>query len=122
MSNRNENRAGPVSDQPIALAGPADIASWQARMRAAVLDVVDESAVRDVLKAIIERAKNGDIQAARMILSYAVGNPSKGDQADGPTAAKPGTRAKLNALAYRHLNGSPLHHPDDARFAANESD
>lgn len=112
----HSKRGESVSSPPSQLAASADIATWQARMRAAVLNTVDETVVRDVLLAVVERAKSGDIQAARMVLSYAVGNPPKDDRAEGPTRAKPGSRAKLDTLAYRHLNGTPLHHPDDARF------
>jgi hypothetical protein len=119
-ANPEKDRGRPVGDEPIRLAGPADIATWQAKMRAAVLDTVTEGEVREILKAIMERAKGGDMQAARMILAYAVGKPPREERADGPSRARPGTKRKLDALAYRHMNGASLHHPGDAKFGAED--
>ena len=112
-------RARPIADHPIRIAGPADIATWQAKLRAVVLDVVTEDEIRDVMKAVLARAKAGDLAAARMILAYAIGNPPKRDPepGDAATRARPGSRAKVEALAYRHANGVDLHHPRDAAFS-----
>jgi ribosomal protein L17 len=95
---------------------PADISSWQARMRAAVVQSVGAEEIRDIMEAIVAKAKKGDLQAARLVLSYAVGNPPRGDSDQvidhGPgvsTDARPGTPAKLDVLARRFANGVPLH-------------
>lgn len=94
-----------------------DVSSWQARMRAAVLQSVGTDDIRDIMAAIVQKAKKGDLQAARLVLSYAVGNPPRGDsdpievdgRADVPTGARAGSSAKLDVLARRVANGLPLH-------------
>ena len=88
----------------------ADIATWQSKMRAVVLETVNEDEIREILKAVIEKAKDGNLQAARLILSYAVGNPpSRELENGGPTGAKSGTNAKLDVLAHRCANRLPMH-------------
>lgn len=96
------------------IARAADIASWQAKMRAVVLETIDEDEVKDVLRAVLAQAKKGDLQAARLILSYAVGNPPRREpEGHGPTGARAGSNRKLDLLAYRHANGLPLHRKGD---------
>jgi hypothetical protein len=95
----------------------ADIATWQSRMRAIVLEEVSESEIREVLRAVLNRAKAGDLQAARLVLQYAVGSPSRRDPDEyqasdaeiARTGARGGTQAKLDVLAYRRAHGLPLH-------------
>jgi hypothetical protein len=101
-------------------ATPMDVNSWQARMRAAVLQSVGTDDIRDIMAAIVQKAKKGDLQAARLVLSYAVGNPPRGDgdpitdgRTDAPTGARPGSSAKLDVLARRVANGLPLHQNGD---------
>jgi hypothetical protein len=98
--------------------GPAttcDIISWQAKLTAIVLETIDEEEIREVLKAILKKAKEGDLAAARLILGYAVGSPPKRgrDPVDAPTASRPGSNAKLDVLAYRQAHGLPLHSNGD---------
>jgi hypothetical protein len=77
----------------------------------------------------VEKAKKGDIQAAKLILTYAVGNPTVnvrnavivpgGSQArtdaglaplpPARTEALPGTEDKFAVLTRRARNGQPLH-------------
>lgn len=88
----------------------ADIATWQSKMRSVVLETVNEDAIREVLAAVLAKAKDGNLQAARLILSYAIGNPPSRELDDkGPTGAKGGTKAKLDVLAHRYANGLPMH-------------
>jgi hypothetical protein len=104
----------PKNDLGLHCATPADISSWQSRKRAIVLDTVDEQEVRDVLVAVLEKAKKGDLQAARLILAYAVGSPPSREPNDpGPTAAPAGSKAKLDVLAHRYAKGLPLHKNGD---------
>jgi len=92
----------------------ADVQSWQARMRAVVLDTIDEGEIREILRAVMAEAKKGDLQAARLILSYAVGNSAtQASAVPAPTAARGGSREKLDVLAWRHANGLPLHENGD---------
>jgi hypothetical protein len=79
-------------------------------MRSVILEVVSEDEIREVMQAVIAKAKEGNLPAARLILSYAVGNPPAGygDEA-APTGARPGTESKVDVLAYRHVRGLPLH-------------
>lgn len=93
----------------------ADVQSWQARMRAAVLAAVGETEITGIVEAIVAKAKGGDLQAARLVLAYAVGSPATGTHApsSAPTSAWGGTADKLDILAYRHANGLPLHQDGD---------
>jgi hypothetical protein len=96
--------------QPSDHATPADIASWQARMRRAFIDQIGEAEIRDVIKAIADKAKKGDLQAARLLLAYAIGSPPRRDaEPTGPTGARGGTSAKVDVIAHRLANGLPLH-------------
>lgn len=113
-------RAKPTEVIPMELVGPADVASWQSKLRAVVLDTVTEDRIRNVMEAVLKRAEEGDLQAARMILAYAIGHPPRDERGDGPSRARPGSKAKLDALAYRHVNGMAMHHPDDAKFGTDD--
>lgn len=114
MNNRNAGR------EP-SRAAPSDIANWQAEMRAAFLDSIDTHAIREIVGAVAERAKKGDLAAARLILSYAIGNapragiePAEPDRAPGsPTLAPAGSREKIEVLARRVASGLPIHHNGD---------
>lgn len=103
------------------------VASWQAQMRQAMFEALDQDAIREVVAAMLDRAKKGDIQAARLLLTYAVGSPTVNVKnavfVDGqraplpspPTRALPRTNGKLEALGRRAANGNPLFDPRDAR-------
>jgi hypothetical protein len=99
------NRVGPATG--------ADIQSWQAKMRSVVLDVIDEDEVRAVLEAMLVKAKGGDLAAARLVLSYAVGSPQQRAADGGPTGARAGTNGKLDVLAHRAALGVALHQNGD---------
>lgn len=87
-----------------------DITSWQSKLRRVVLETVDEKAVQEILEAIIAKAKEGNLQAARLVLAYAVGAPAQAAaDARCPTSARAGSKSKLDVLAYRAAHGVELH-------------
>lgn len=104
------------------------VQSWQAQMRRAVFEALDQDAIRDVVGAMVDKAKKGDIQAARLLLTYAVGSPTVHvknavivpDQPaplpTPPSKATPGTELRMVDLATRAERGLPLHDPRDAGF------
>ena len=51
-----------------------------AAFRAALIDAVGEDGLRDVARAMVEKARSGDVAAARLVLAYDVGRP--GEPAD----------------------------------------
>src|SRR5262245_13748564 len=53
-----------------------------ARLRRAALDAVSGEDMRDVINALKEKAKTGDVQAARLLLSYTVGKPAGASDPD----------------------------------------
>ncbi len=53
-----------------------------AKLRTVLLDAVTEDDLRDIVRAMVERAKNGDMAAAREILARLVGKPSNGPNPD----------------------------------------
>ena len=46
-----------------------------ARLRAAVLEAVTPAQMRRLMKALIEKAINGDVAAARLVLERCIGTP-----------------------------------------------
>jgi hypothetical protein len=97
-----------------------EIQDWQATLRQALFEALDSDAVRDVVTALVEKAKKGDIQAARLLLTYAVGTPNvsvknavivNGETAALPTRparSLPGTTDRLDDYARRARNGQPM--------------
>jgi hypothetical protein len=47
------------------------------QLRKAVLEAVQEEDVRDILRAMVIKAKEGDVAAAKVVLGYAVGKPTE---------------------------------------------
>jgi hypothetical protein len=91
----------------------------------AVLESITTDDIRTILRAIVKRAGEGDLQAARLILSYAVGNPAtveRGGPASepAPTEVRPGSRQKIEILARRYANGQELHAPGDNHLGRDE--
>ena len=73
--------------------------TFQARLRQAVFDGVRESDVTEVVKSIVEKAKQGDAQATRTFFDYILGGKTKPTNitvhnhfADVEQAAKAGKR------------------------------
>jgi len=50
-----------------------------ARLRAALLDAVKPSDMAAIIKSLIDKAKDGDIQAAKIILERTLGQPLQAD-------------------------------------------
>jgi hypothetical protein len=94
-----------------------------------MFEALDEGAIREIVEALVAKAKAGDLPAARLLLTYAVGQPGVtvrgnavivqgGGQARtdaglaplpaAPTVALPGTESKVDAMARRAANGQPL--------------
>jgi hypothetical protein len=49
------------------------------RLRAALMEAVTEDDLRAVVKALVERAKAGDVAAARLLLERVLGRPLEAD-------------------------------------------
>jgi hypothetical protein len=115
-----------------------EVIDWQAQLRRALFEALDANVIREVVGAMVEKAKKGDIAAARLVLTYAVGNPTvnvknavfmggNGHAGVGPgaglnpspnpnpaplpaapTRALPGTPEKFDVLANRAQGGKAL--------------
>ena len=46
-----------------------------AQLRQAVFQAISRESVGDVVHALVERAKNGDVAAAQLVLEYTLGEP-----------------------------------------------
>lgn len=101
----------------------AEVASWQARLREAMFDGIKEQDVKDIVASLVQRAKDGDAQATRMVFEYLLGGARGAStvnnvQINAPLPASPtrhrgGTRGKLSVLAARAANGEQLFRDDD---------
>jgi hypothetical protein len=99
-----------------------------------MFEALDEGAIREIVEALVAKAKAGDLPAARLLLTYAVGQPGVtvrgnavivqgGGQArtdagleplpSRPTLAIPGSDSKAEVMARRAANGQPLCDPRD---------
>lgn len=52
------------------------VGDWMLTLRAALFDAVSENDMRDIAKALVRKAKDGDMQAVRMLFSYVIGAPN----------------------------------------------
>ncbi len=48
-----------------------------AKLRAALIRAIDARDVAEIMRGVIERAKSGDLAAARLVLLYCTGEPAK---------------------------------------------
>jgi hypothetical protein len=112
----------PRQPEPISIEAILD---WQTQMRQAFIQGVTGNDMKGIMEALVKRAKEGDMTAIRLILTYAVGSPRSDAVADvtdeprppdRPIKALPKTPAKLDALAMRARNGESLFHSKDARY------
>jgi hypothetical protein len=63
--------------------GPGNPFSRQlAHMRQVLLECVSEEDLRDIVAQVVQKAKQGDLAAARLVLSYAVGKPQPAAEPD----------------------------------------
>jgi len=95
----------------------------QAKLRTAVFNAISEADVIDVVKGIVEKAKEGDRVALKYLFDYILGGQVttavqnnfyiEGEPKVEPTDAPPGTIAKVGVLAKRAKNGEPLFRDKD---------
>lgn len=50
-----------------------------ARLRAALIDAIDEQHIMDIVGKLIEQAKAGDVAATKLLLTYTLGQPLPAD-------------------------------------------
>ena len=60
-----------------------------AAIRSAVLESVTPATVKGLIKAVIERAKAGDIAAAKLILPYLIGQPATAKELEAEMVSEP---------------------------------
>ena len=53
------------------------LAGQIAKLRAALIRAIDARDVAEIMRGVIERAKSGDLAAAKLVLSYCAGEPAK---------------------------------------------
>jgi hypothetical protein len=109
-----------------------DMVSWQSSMRQAFFEGVTEDDIRAIVGKLVADAKGGDKAAARIILSYAVGNPQVSvkqavivtDPAPlpaplpkAPAKSLPGTAARVEDMAKRASRGQEIFDRRDRRAA-----
>jgi len=70
-----------------------------ARLRAVLLDAVDEADIRAIVHALMARAKSGDVVAAREVLDRLLGKSVQPVQRDEPTHSFPSVAERLAKLA-----------------------
>lgn len=102
-----------------------NVADWMARLRAALFDAVTETDVAEIAGSLVKKAKEGDLQATRLLFSYVLGSSSvnvkqavivQGEPSRLPLGvanALPGTEPKIIAMQDRAANGESLFHPRD---------
>jgi hypothetical protein len=56
-------------------------------LRQAALEAVGDEDIRAVMTSLLEQAKGGDVQAAKLALEYAVGRPAQAVELSGPGGA-----------------------------------
>lgn len=111
---------------------PVDpVVGWQADLRQAAYNALNGDDVKQIVEAIVKKAKQGDPQACKMVFEYLLGgkgspgapaSPSTVNNVQvnytGPTkdspAAKPIRQARLEHLRERASNGEALFHREDA--------
>jgi hypothetical protein len=59
-----------------------------AALRAAIMAAVTEQDIREVVAALVTRAKDGNVAAARILLSYTVGRPTEADRPEPAAVAQ----------------------------------
>jgi hypothetical protein len=75
-------RAG--GSRPAILAGrETPFARRTAKLRQALMDVVTDEDIKDIMAMLLFKAKSGDVAAAKVLLSYTVGKPGPAVDPDG---------------------------------------
>lgn len=105
---------------------PVDpVVGWQAELRQAAFNALNASDVKEIVQAIVTKAKQGDPQACKMVFEYLLGGKGSpaapathvnnlqvnlAGPAPGDTAALPIRQAKIDRLRERASNGQALFH------------
>jgi hypothetical protein len=86
--------------------GPGNpLGSRAAEMRQILIDALTDDALRKLADAMVARAQEGNVAAAKLLLSYALGKPPAATESDGPdTRSERAFPAEMN----------PAARPDDA--------
>lgn len=63
-----------------------------ARLRARLLEVVTPEALGELAQGLLDAARNGDVAAARLLLSYTIGSPARQEPPDPDRVALDETR------------------------------
>lgn len=105
---------------------PSSVQSWQLSLRQAMFEALDPDSVREIVRTLVAKAKAGDLAAARLVLSYAVGgttvqvkhavivnNNEPPPLPTAPSRGLPGTDLKLVDMAARAERGLPACDPRD---------
>jgi hypothetical protein len=102
------------------------VVSWQLSLRQAMFEALDADSVREIVRKLVERAKDGDLAAARLVLNYAVGGATvKVNNAvivtnaplpSAPSEGLPGSDLRFSDMARRAERGQPLVDPRDHSF------
>ena len=58
------------------------LAGRVAKLRSALIRAVSPEDMREMVQALVARARGGDVAAAKLVLSYAVGRPSEAPRPD----------------------------------------
>lgn len=83
--------------------GPGNpFAAQVGRLRAALLRAVKPADLREVVTALLEQAKSGNVAAARLVLEYCLGRPVEADVIE-----------RIEAIERRVLYGPPEEEWDD---------
>lgn len=115
------NRPAPPSAQAMV--------SWQAQMRQAMFEALGPDDVRAIVSGLVDKAKKGDLAAARMVLNYAVGSATvnvknavitNAPLPGGPSQGAPGSTLRFSDMERRAALGQPLVDPRDKGFGDDE--
>ncbi len=79
------NRGGPGNPHARAVA----------RLRVKLLEVVTPEAVGELARGLLDAARNGDVAAARLLLAYAIGSPTRQEPPDPDRVELDATRLEV---------------------------
>src|SRR5205823_3604927 len=82
-----------------------------AALRQALLDAVSPDDLAEIAKALADKAKRGDVAAAKVLLTYLVGKPAPAPDPDRLDVEEVG---RLRERAYLLRDMTPLFHAPDA--------
>src|ERR1044072_4028692 len=84
--------------------GPGNpFARQTAKLRQAMLDAVSDDDIKDVVNALKEQARRGDVAAIRLLLSYSIGKPTEAPNPDTLDLHEMDIIIKNHQVDPRHL-------------------